>query len=271
MEAIKIRFSSLSPLHKPQSKSQILNFISFRCVPPHFSSFLKNKSNSREVFTLKAMSNRSKNRRPLQRGRTLSIEAMQAVQALIRAKNDPPSLRRVFRSKIERLIKSDLVAVLRELQRQNEGLLSLQVFEEIRKEDWYKPQVSVYADTIAVLASNSLLEEIQQLFSYMKMESLDADIESFNALLRTFMDFSLYHFALECFYLMNEVGCEPDESTFRILINGFESKGQTDLSAIVRQEAEKYFGGSLEFLEQKEEEGMIPTRRVIHSKYRYYI
>ncbi|XXG57473.1 hypothetical protein AAC387_Pa03g4615 [Persea americana] len=210
------------------------------------------------------MSNRRKERRPLQRGR-ISTETIQAVQALKRAKNDPHLLHRIFDSKIRRLIKFDLIALLRELQRQNEPFLSLQVFEEIRKEYWYKPQVSVYADMVAVVASNGLFEKVHLLFSYLRAEILNADAdadveaEGFNVLLTTLMEFGIYEVVMECFQLMKEVGCEPDNSTFRILINGFESKGEMDLSAIVRQEAEKYFGESLEFLLEKEEEAVLTS------------
>lgn len=83
------------------------------------------------------MRDRSKNRKPLQRGRMLSIEAIQAVQALKRANPPPPPstspsssssmLHRVIDSKIRRLLKFDMVAVLRELLRQNECSLALKV------------------------------------------------------------------------------------------------------------------------------------------------
>lgn len=81
------------------------------------------------------MRDRSKNRKPLQRGRMLSIEAIQAVQALKRANTPPPPspsssssmLDRVIDSKIRRLLKFDMVAVLRELLRQNECSLALKV------------------------------------------------------------------------------------------------------------------------------------------------
>ena len=79
------------------------------------------------------MKDRSKNRKPLQRGRNLSIEAIQAVQALKRANrnnhgNSLTELERVFDSKFRRLLKFDMMAVLRELLRQNECLLALKVF-----------------------------------------------------------------------------------------------------------------------------------------------
>ncbi|KAL5976914.1 hypothetical protein ACLOJK_021251 [Asimina triloba] len=196
------------------------------------------------------MRDRSKNRKPLQRGR-ISNEAIQTVQLLKRAKDDPQSLDRVLESKARRLIKMDLIAVLRELQRQNEPLLALKIFEDIRKEYWYKPQLSGYADMVAVLASNELFDKVELLLSYLKSEIVDADVEGFNTLLKALMEHSLSKSAMEFFNLMKEAGCGPDESTFRILIKGFEAGGEAHLSAIVRQEAEEYFGGYMEFLDEE--------------------
>ncbi|XP_059654110.1 protein THYLAKOID ASSEMBLY 8-like, chloroplastic [Cornus florida] len=206
---------------------------------------------------------RSKNRKPLQRGRNLSIEAIQTVQALKRNLNNnnkksncgddynsSDSLEQVFRSKLRRLLKFDMMAVLRELLRQNQCYLALKVFEDVRKEDWYKPQVSLYADMISVLASNGLFEKVELLFMQLKMESsLEPDTEGFNALLESLMINNFTGMAMECFQLMKTTGCEPDKSSFKIMINGLESEGETGLSAIVRLEAQKCYG----FLEENEE------------------
>ncbi|KAF9608921.1 hypothetical protein IFM89_012089, partial [Coptis chinensis] len=124
-------------------------------------------------------------RKQLQRGRNLSIEAFQTVQALKRAKKDDNMVEQVFESKVRRLLKFDMLAVLRELLRQNEALLALQVFKDVRKEYWYKPQVLVYADMIKMFASNDFLEKVELLLLYLKIKRyhLDADTEGFNALL----------------------------------------------------------------------------------------
>ncbi|RWV77807.1 hypothetical protein GW17_00061320, partial [Ensete ventricosum] len=85
------------------------------------------------IPTTIVMRDRAKNRKPTQRGRYLSTEAIQAVQALKRAigtvggGHGGDSLERVLAAKVRRLIKGDMVAVLRELQSQGEGLLVLQV------------------------------------------------------------------------------------------------------------------------------------------------
>ncbi|ONK68673.1 uncharacterized protein A4U43_C05F14700 [Asparagus officinalis] len=146
-----------------------------------------------------------------------------------------------------------MVAVLKELQNQGEGTLAFQVFEEVRKEHWYKPQLSVYVDMITVLANNGLKEKVEQICSYLKKECLEPDTEGFNMLLRTLLNFGFNNTAMDCFRLMKLWESEPDESTFRILINGLESNGELDLLLSVKDEAEKYFDGNLEFLEEGEQ------------------
>lgn len=158
-----------------------------------------------------------------------------------------------MQSKVQRLVKRDLVSVLKELLNQGEGILALQVFEEVRKEHWYKPQLSVYVDMITVLANNGLHEKVEHICSYLLRECLEPDTEGFNMLLRTLLNFGFNHAAMDCFRLMKLWESEPDESTFRILIHGLESNGEIDLSVAVKHEAEKYFDGHLEFLEEKEE------------------
>ncbi|KAL0736258.1 hypothetical protein Bca4012_012468 [Brassica carinata] len=208
------------------------------------------------------MRDRSKNRKPLQRGRMLSIEAIQAVQSLKRAKTPPPTtspssssmLDRVIDSKIRRLLKFDMVAVLRELLRQNECSLALKVFEEIRKEYWYKPQVRLYADMITVMADNTFLEEVNHLYVAMKSENgLMADVESFNTLLVVLLNHKLFELVMDCYAFMQSIGYEPDRSSFRILVQGLESNGEMGLSGIVRQDALEYYGESLEFTEEIED------------------
>ncbi|KAJ8568825.1 hypothetical protein K7X08_032456 [Anisodus acutangulus] len=200
-----------------------------------------------------SMRDRSKNRKPLQKGRNLSIEAIQAVQALKRVahKNDDVAVEHVFNGKVRRLLKSDMIAVLRELLRQNQCLLALKVFEEVQQEISYRPRLKLYAEIVSCLGSNGLLEDIKCLIMTLKMESsLEPDLEGFYALLKSLMKFNLSSLALEIFYLMKLRGCDPDKLTFKLLINGLEP----NLSAFVRQDAVKYYGPSLSFLDETEEE-----------------
>ncbi|KAK2665757.1 hypothetical protein Ddye_004331 [Dipteronia dyeriana] len=210
------------------------------------------------------MRDRSKNRKPLQRGRNLSIEAIQAIQALKRANQNHQnnnSLEQVFDSKFRRLLKFDMMAVLRELLRQKHCLLALKVFDDIRKEDWYKPQVSLYADMIQVLAESELFEHVQLVYLYLKSENcLEPEIVGFNALFRSLMTLNLTGLVMDCYDLMKSVDCEPNRTSFRILINWLDGNPEEEgFSAVLKQDALKIYG-DLEFLEEEEEEEIIVTK-----------
>lgn len=73
------------------------------------------------------MRDKSKNRKPLQKGRNLSIEAIQTIQALKRASKFADKQEQVIHSKFTRLLKFDMMAILRELLRQEQSLLALMV------------------------------------------------------------------------------------------------------------------------------------------------
>lgn len=107
---------------------------------------------------------------------------------------------------------------------------------------------------IKVLGSNGLFEHVELLHSYLKTEAggLGLEIEGFNAVLRALVSFNLTKLAMECYYLMKQVGCDPDKSSFKILITALESNGETGESAIIRQDAQMYYGEDLEFLEEEE-------------------
>ncbi|XP_043723426.1 protein THYLAKOID ASSEMBLY 8, chloroplastic [Telopea speciosissima] len=106
------------------------------------------------------------NRGPLHRGRILSIEAIQAVQALKRAERVNETQIDEFVSKtLSRLIKQDLLASLKELLRQDRCHLALKVFEAARSELWYKTDCSLYADMVTALARTGMIEEIDRLIS----------------------------------------------------------------------------------------------------------
>lgn len=127
------------------------------------------------------------------------------------------------------------------------------MFEDIRKEYWYKPQVSLYAEAIEAFAGNGLLEQVKVLYIELQRErDLELEIEGFNSLLRTFTSSSLIELAMDCYNFMKEVGCKPEVTSFRILISGLESMGETGTLAIIKQDAQMCYGESLEFLHEKE-------------------
>ncbi|CAA0829698.1 Vacuolar sorting protein 9 (VPS9) domain [Striga hermonthica] len=213
------------------------------------------KSGTRVMTTI-VMRDRSKNRKPLQKGRNLSIEAIQTVQALKRAAiHSERSLEQVFDDKFRRLLKFDMIAVLRELLRQNQCLLAVQVFEDVRKEDWYKPQLLLYAELVTVLGRNGFLENVGLVIRALKGEDNinAADLEGFNALLESLMDLNLTGLAMECFYLMKSFSCDPDRRSFKILIDGLKLNGESSLLDVVHKDAKKCYGNFVDFLEEETE------------------
>ncbi|KAJ4810950.1 Pentatricopeptide repeat-containing protein [Rhynchospora pubera] len=201
------------------------------------------------------MRDRSKNRKPTQRGRYLSSEAILAVQSLKRSfiSSSNSNTNSNYKEKVQRLIKRDMVAVMRELLSQGEPLLALLVFEEIRNEHWYRPQLSMYLDIISVLARSNLTKELQHTCSLLKREyHLQADTETFNLLLQVLLEFDHLHLALDSFRLMRLWDCEPDQDTYTILIPKLQSLGEIDVSRSLRLEAKKRYGTSLDFLQEKQ-------------------
>ncbi|KAL8533725.1 hypothetical protein ACS0TY_009935 [Phlomoides rotata] len=104
------------------------------------------------------------NRGPLVKGRTLSTEAIQAIQALKRAyKTDPTNLPT---HQLSRLIKSDLTAAMMELLRQDQCVLAARVFSTIQSE--YGADLDMYAEMAVALARNGLTAEIDLLIDEME-------------------------------------------------------------------------------------------------------
>ncbi|XVF24946.1 hypothetical protein REPUB_Repub13aG0171600 [Reevesia pubescens] len=120
------------------------------------------------------------NRGPLVKGRILSTEAIQAIQSLKRAHRNSSSSSTTTTTtnnqlpSLSRLIKSDLIATLRELLRQDQCTLALHVLSTVRSE--YPPlDLTLYADVVTALARNRLMEEIDGLIG--EMEGMECDDE----------------------------------------------------------------------------------------------
>lgn len=110
----------------------------------------------------------------------------------------------------------------------------------------------MYAEMIQVFAENGLYDQVEYIYLSLKREDcLEPDIEGFNAVLKSLVSFKLIGLVMDCCNLMKAIGCEPDRSSFRILINGLEAIGETAASGIIRQDALKYYG-DLDFLEEEE-------------------
>lgn len=92
------------------------------------------------------------NRGPLQRGRSLSTEAILAIQSLKRltsADRSPAAASAAAATALGRLLKADLVAAMAELQRQGHWSLALAALHIARAEPWYRPDPALYATFVS--------------------------------------------------------------------------------------------------------------------------
>lgn len=182
--------------------------------------------------------NPGKPRGPLWRGRNLSNESLQAVQELKRAKGNHASVLTVLNTKISRLLKPDLVAVLGELQRQDECELALQIFDVVRKEIWYKPDVVLYVDMINTLGRNNLIEDVEKLTIFSREEGIQPDSRFYTAVIGANLRSGKIPKAMEVYDEMKKNGCFPSELTYGILLKGLHDSGEVDLAIALEAEYE---------------------------------
>lgn len=181
----------------------------------------------------------------------LSTEAIQAVQALKLAKSSC-KLEEVLTTKLSRLLKADLMDTFTELRRQNELDLALKVFEYLRKESWYKPDLSFYSDMILLLGKNKHIQKVEELFDDMKKEGLQPDTRAYTELIGAYLNVDMVGRAMETYEAMKASGCAPDKLTLTILIRNLEKAGREELATAVKRDCEQYIDEPEKFLKEVE-------------------
>lgn len=195
------------------------------------------------------------NRGPLVKGRTLSIEAIQAVQTLKRAqRSDPTSLPTLVSQKLSRLIKADLVAAFKELLRQDQCALALHVLSALRSE--YDPGLSVYAELVPALARNGMSEDIDRLISDLEKESggrVSCDDKGLIRLIRAVIGAGSRESTVRIYGMMKrsgwgsssgDGGSKADEYMVKVLSKGLRGLGEVDLADEVDREFESSSRGN---------------------------
>ncbi|CAM8876333.1 unnamed protein product [Rhodiola kirilowii] len=189
-------------------------------------------------------------KKSLWRSRVLSSEAMQAVQSLKLSKSSTEKLNHVVDTRLTRLLKSDLVDTFTELKRQNEFDLVLLVFEYMRKEVWYKPDLSIYCDMIWMLGKRNLTQMAEKLFLELKTEGLEPDTRTYSEMIGAYLNSGMTEKAMETYQSMKTAGCDPDKLTLTILIRNLEKAGAIDLANAVKKECVRYVDFPEKFLEE---------------------
>ncbi|KAG0478497.1 hypothetical protein HPP92_013216 [Vanilla planifolia] len=156
----------------------------------------------------------------------------------------------VFNGRIARLLKNDLLDVLKELHRQNEWEVALQVFDFIKKEVWYKPNLSLYSDMILMMGKNKFIQEAEKLFAEVEKEGLRPDTRVYTEIIGAYLKVGDVDKAMEIYKLMKDSGCDPDKLTFTILVRNLEKARKMDIASAVRKDCEQFVESPEKFLEE---------------------
>ncbi|XP_021732072.1 uncharacterized protein LOC110698864 [Chenopodium quinoa] len=200
------------------------------------------------------------NRGPLVKGRVLSTEAIQAVQALKRAQRSTGTVQETLNKTLIRLIKADLIATLRELLRQGHCDLALTVFSTVRSEPWYKTDLSLYADLVLALDKMGGMEEdIDRLIEGLEME-IDGgkgginweDKKGLSRLVKALIGAKrresmvrIYGVMKKCGWGCSGSGVEVDEYLAKVLSKGLKRFGEESLGREVEVDLEVYLNACL--------------------------
>ncbi|KAG2379844.1 hypothetical protein LR48_Vigan406s018600 [Vigna angularis] len=179
-------------------------------------------------------------RGPLVKGRILSIEAIQAIQTLKRLhRTNPPNLSSQLSNTLTRLLKSDLLATLRELLRQRHCALALRVFSTLRSE--YGAELSLYAEMVQALTACDMHEDVDSLILDLEDENEIRcdDNKGLASLIKAVVTARRKESTLRIYDLMKKSGygtvAELDEYVFKVLVSGFKSFGEEALAEELQQ------------------------------------
>lgn len=210
--------------HPRSNADGVLEFLNRRqywAAKPDQNSVLWNAAVTKWCLnTGRAMSD-GRPRGSLWRSRKLiGKEALFVIQEIKRIKNDPTRLGNFMKVHVSRLLKSDLVAVLTELERQGEVFLTLKMFEVVKREDWYKSDMYLFKDMIVMLARNKKMEEATQVWKDMRNEGIEPDIQTYTEVIRGFLQYGSPMDAMNIYEEMKQSPSPPEELPFRVLLKG---------------------------------------------------
>ncbi|KAL3512987.1 hypothetical protein ACH5RR_025704 [Cinchona calisaya] len=154
------------------------------------------------------------------RKKEIGKEGLMVVKELKRLQTNPIRLERFMKSHVSRLLKSDLVAVLTEFQRQDLVFLCIKLYAVVRKEIWYRPDMFFYRDMLMMLARNKRVDEAKRVWDDLKSEGVLFDQHTFGDLMRAFLDSGL---PTEAMAIYEEMRLSPDPPLslpYRVILKG---------------------------------------------------
>ncbi|KAJ8755725.1 hypothetical protein K2173_024269 [Erythroxylum novogranatense] len=181
------------------------------------------------------------NRGPLVKGRILSTEAILAIQSLKRVASSSSSLSSPLPN-LTRLIKSDLIAAVRELLRQNHPSLALHVLSALRSDYLGQVDLNLYADVVLALSRNDMSEEIDRVVEGLEGVEWGREDRGEQRLVRAVVEAGRKESTVKICEMMRRCGCgdtwTADDYVVKILSSGLRKMGEGKLA----NEVEREFG-----------------------------
>lgn len=126
------------------------------------------------------------------------------------------------------------------------------MFNFVRQELWYVPDLSLFNDMILMLGKNKMIEMVEQLSFELRNEGLEPDARTYTELIGAYFKVEMVTKAMETYELMKASGYVPDKLTLTILIRNLEKVGEEALSKTIKKECAEYFDYPEKFLEEVE-------------------
>lgn len=126
------------------------------------------------------------------------------------------------------------------------------MFDFVRKEVWYAPDLSLFNQMIMMLGKNKMIEMVELLFVELRNEGLEPDTRTFTEIIGAYFKVEKVNRAMDAYELMKASGCDPDKLALTILIRNLEKAGERTLSEAVKKECAKYFDYPEKFIEEVE-------------------
>jgi len=245
--------SSLHCIVLPFSMASSSSYFHLNLTTPLFlSPKLKTLSPTKtSTFTPIRCGPRSK-RGPLVRGRILSTEAILAIQSLKRADNNKSESSKKLPN-LARMIRSDLLSIIRELLRQDLCSLALQVLSTLRSEYPGQIDLNLYADVIFALSRNKCFDDIDRLIDDLEEGESWVKWGSDRGLLRVvrgLVEARRKESTVRICGMLRRSGCgdtwTTDEYVVKVLRRGLKEMGEIEMASEVDREFGNACRGNLE-------------------------
>ncbi|XP_021895869.1 pentatricopeptide repeat-containing protein At1g62350 isoform X2 [Carica papaya] len=96
----------------------------------------------------------------------------------------------------------------------------MKLYDVVRKEIWYRPDMFFYRDMLVMLARNKKVEEAKRVWEDLRREEVWFDQHTFGDIIRAFLDGGLPSEAMDIYEEMRQSPDPPLSLPFRVILKG---------------------------------------------------